>query len=562
MRILGLDIGNATVKAVEVDTAFSKFEVHDYHEAPVVYPQTPIQTASAVLAALKKRPDKILVSLPAGQSTFRIVDVPTRDKKAIRAAVQFELEDDVPFDLETALVEYATLQGVGKGARIYAATTLKKYPAQLLAQLGEFGIDPDLIIPEAWAYRVLMNRIEPPKVDTKTTAEPPPPVLVLNLGHFRTTLYAHWNGNPILCKEIQWGGRDLSFAIQSAYQVQEAEAERIKRENGFILTQGQTVSATREQMEFSNLIAKSCSRLMSEIRTMLFSARDRSGQLISKIYVAGGTSLLPGLRHHIEEQFAIPTLPLKPLGATASGGVAFSDETEASHALSLGLALTMVGAEKAQAINFRKGDLARQGSGGGNYDLTSLNVFKPLAGKVVVVLGCLLLSLFVQSWIYQKRSADLDTALEKSLKGFFGDIAKSAIKTHLANPQKLKKTIEDELSKQRDMAKLYSRDPETPLAFLKTLSVKVPKGTVVVDLVQTVIGSAPDQSYGSEQPKTVKLTFLVESREQVTTLTKIMESLVDGLQSAPIKETLALDKQSKRFEVTYTGIPRKAAYGR
>ena len=32
MRIVGIDLGTSSIKAVEVDSAFGRFEIHDYHE--------------------------------------------------------------------------------------------------------------------------------------------------------------------------------------------------------------------------------------------------------------------------------------------------------------------------------------------------------------------------------------------------------------------------------------------------------------------------------------------------------------------------------------------------
>ena len=61
MRILGLDIGSAQVKAVEIDTAFGRYELRDYHEVAIPVGQDPwlvVQTffsgLSRIIAAQKQ----------------------------------------------------------------------------------------------------------------------------------------------------------------------------------------------------------------------------------------------------------------------------------------------------------------------------------------------------------------------------------------------------------------------------------------------------------------------------------------------------------------------------
>src|SRR5690348_15120479 len=148
MRILGIDIGTTSVKAVEIDSAFGRYEIHEYHENPIQPGSSPLETARNLVATLVKKPDRIAAALKSGQVTFRDLQLPTRDKKAIQSTVGFELEDDLPFELDQAVFDYSILSQVGQTTRLHVAATLKKNLEAFLAGLQSVGIDPDLITTE------------------------------------------------------------------------------------------------------------------------------------------------------------------------------------------------------------------------------------------------------------------------------------------------------------------------------------------------------------------------------------------------------------------------------
>src|SRR5690606_34092148 len=74
-----------------------------------------------LLKSLPKSPDKVVVSLRSGQNTFRNLNLPTRDKKAIQAGVNFELEDDLPFPTDESVHDYAILSQAKQNSTVHVA---------------------------------------------------------------------------------------------------------------------------------------------------------------------------------------------------------------------------------------------------------------------------------------------------------------------------------------------------------------------------------------------------------------------------------------------------------
>ncbi len=548
MRIIGIDVGATSIKAVEIDSAFGRYEVHEYHEQPIEGGSDPRVGIETLLGGLPKRPDRVAVAMRTSQTTFRNLHLPARDRKAIQAGVKFELEDELPFDIEKAVYDYSILNQGRQGTDLHAAATLK---SSLLAYLNLWlnaGVDPDLVTTEAWACQALMNRcLQLPEQEK--------PVMFAQLGHERTILYIHWRGSTVLAREISWGGIDLTTAICQKYHIPLEQAEQAKRDHGFVLSSEMTGDVTREQVDFSGTLRAPIDQLILEMRQAILTCKSSTHENVSTIYVCGGTSLLPGIMRVIEEGLQIPVHPLKPLTSASSAGVSYSEQADSSYAIATGLALTMVGQSKAAAINFRKGEYSKQGR---TREFNWVMLKKPLYAAGAVV-ACMLISLGVQSSIYNSRMTNMNSRLETSVRKFFGQIAPSAVRSYVANPANLKTAINKELGKQREIARLAGPNPRSPLNYLKNLSQAIPKDAVV-DMITYSAGAAPTSSYLKPSDSSTSLTFLVHKQADVDRIRSLLSGRIKDLQATQPQEVT--HDGAKKWKVTFTGKLGEDAYGK
>lgn len=570
MRILGIDLGNTSVKAVEIDTSFGRYEVHEYHEQPVAIGEDPAQTAARLVAALPKAPDRVAMTLRTRQVTFRNLQIPSRDKKVIASSVGFELDDELPFSIEQAAFEYSVLSQTGPSTHVHVAATPKRNLAAFIEQVQTAGVDPDLITTEAWASRTLLNRI------LKTPGAQDHPVLLIQIGHERTIFYVHWRGFPVLAREISWGGRDLTHAIATHYGIPLEKAESTKRDSGFVLTDSQRESATPEQLEFSKVMEGALRPLLQEVHQTELTCKNITHEKLSSVFLAGGSSLIPGLAHPIATTFQLPVAPLNALSAIAASGVTYSDHADAGFALAAGAALCLVSparGDRSATINLRKGFFAKRGLA------RELNweAFKKPAIATGAVLASLFASMFVQSQIYDKRIVEANTQLERAVRGFFGTVANSAIKTYIASPKTLTDSINKELGKQREINKLAGTNPRSPIDFLKDLSASIPKDTVV-DLVRYQVGAAPAKPYSPDEAGLASLTFIVSNPQMVERLQGLLQDKMEKLERGKVEEVAAAGAAPaadgspaatqgqgapvQKWKVTFTGKPLEAAYGK
>ncbi|MDR3607244.1 MAG: pilus assembly protein PilM [Oligoflexia bacterium] len=537
MRILGIDVGTASIKAVEFDSAFGRYEIHDYYEQPVAPDADLIMALSHLMATLPKQPDRVAIALKTGQVTFRNMKLPTRDRKSIQAGVGFELDDDLPFALENAAYDYSILSQSKQGTELHVAATLRSHLEGTINAWKTAGIDPDLITTESWAYRTLMNRV-------LSRAQQENPVILVHIGHEHTIMYVHWNGTPIIAREIGWGGRDMTEAIAKKYNLAMVDAERAKIDHGFVVSQGQQNNITTEQAEFSESLLAMLQTLIVELRQVELTCKSITHLNVSEIYLAGGSALLPGLPKVLEESIGAPVRPLQALSSIATSGVTYSEQTDASFVLAAALGLCMVGPERSQALNFRKGLFGKLGVQR-EFNLETLR--RPLL-YVGAIAGCLTLSLAVQSATYQSKLKDLDSQLEHNMKTFFGSISNSAVHSYLSNPSGLRKAMDRQLNQQRDTAKLAALNPHSPLDYLQTLSATVPS-TLVTDLMEYHVGSAPGP-YKPDSDSSAALTFVVSSPQAAEQLTSTLTGRL-GLKRDKMEEMGA--GANKQWKLTFTG---------
>lgn len=547
MRILSIDIGHYSLKAVEVDSAFKRYEIHDYHEIR----RAPGESVESILAQLQskiqKRPDRIVTTLPTGHTTFRNLTLPTKDRRAILSSVGFELEDDLPFNLSDCVYDFSILNSMSASTSLHVSATLKTHMTEFLSAFPTDGLNPDVVTSEAWAFRALVNRC-------MDKAEQEKPVLFIQMGEHRTLFYAHWNGSPVLCKEIPWGGKTINQHIARIYQIEVTEAEKVKLDSGYILSTDQEGQATEEQKEFSKELLNSCEELLLEIKKTLLSVRGQTKMTAGHIYLSGGTSLLPGLRSAIEKEIKIPTAAFQALSRLSNAGVSYNEQSDASLSLAAASALSLVPLDKTKPIQLRKQEFSKS-SESMSWDWSE---HRFLVGGTAAVFMSAWISFGVQSYLYDSQMRDLDTRLERNLKDYFGSISRQQIKTHLMEPAKLRVQLQRELQQKKELSQMTGANPQSPLNYLKDLSGQVPR-SLVTDLVHFQMGAAPTLPFQLGQSQPVTLTFHVKSTSMAEKLSQIVERTLVQPQRSPIEEIKG-DEGEKLFKVSFSGKTREVSH--
>lgn len=551
MRILGVDLGSSSIKLVEIDSAFGRFEIHDHHEIRVEPTSTPHATLAKWVQNTSRKPDRIITGLDGSRFTFRNLQLPTRDKKAIQASIGFELEDELPFAIDQSAYEFVVLAQAKGASQVHVAVTLRDQLKSAIEPWAKAGVEPDVITTEAWAYRTVLNQVLTPE-------EQEGPVLLVQLGHHRTTFYLHWRGVPALIRDFSWGGADLTLAISQKRQIPLDQAEEIQANQATIYIDDHPAEITPEQIELSEALKIAAEPMINELRHIQLTARNLTRKPLQKIFLAGGMSLLPGLDRWIQEQFRVPTQKLKSLSASSASGVTYSEQTDSKFLLAAAYALCLVGSGRNSCINYRKGEYAK-------VSIVQKIDFKTLK-KPAMALGAmaasLVLSVSVQSFVFKSRLESTNAQLEKSIKSFFGQVSSSTLRGYLSDTQKLKKAVTAELNKQRELARLFGPNPRSPAAFLNQISIAIPKDTVV-DLLQFQAGIPSTESFTKgDAPATSSLTFEVSNPQMGERLAALLGKKLNQMKRGEMEEVSSTSSDLKKWKITLSGTPSEDAYGK
>jgi len=554
MRILGVDIGTTAVRAVEIESNFRRFEIKEYFERPLLPDESPENALDELVGSLPKAPDRIVLLAPTSKTTFRNLTLPTRDKKAIQAGIGFELEDDLPFELDDSSLEHTILGHTGSSTHLHVAVILRSTLQQQLDTFQDRPSSPDVYSTESWALRGLLNRVLPESVLSE-------PCLLVHLGAKRTILYVHSQKTPVIIREMMWGGSDLTDALSRTFGLPTSEAEKTKVDSGFVLPPSQYDSANARQKEFSDAFLAPVADLLLEIRQTLLSGKSSTHSQVTRIYLSGGPALMTGFAKLIEEELKLPVFTLQSMtqiSSQASGqsgtslGAQYAPTTDLQFPLALAAALTQIGPDRSNLINFRKGEFGKQGA---------ISDFQLPALKGPVLSLSLILCLWsTSSWIkgyhYLNQLEQTQTDLERSVKAFFGQMSSSAVRTYLGRPSELKKNLTKEIDQQREMNRLGEGNPKSPLLALKNLSSSIGSENVV-DLVQLKVGSAPNTAFDEAAESTATLTFIVSNPSTIEGLSGVLSTKFDAIQKTPPEEIAPSEgNPDKRYKITFTGKVR------
>ena len=144
-RILALDLHGAQLVAVMVETSFRSYQIVAHH-AEARDPSRPLaEQVRGFVSRYVTEADTVLSALPGNAAVHRILDLPFREWRKLQQTVPFELESQVPFVIDDAIVDFQVLSKSGDGTRVFAALAPKNRVADHLKMLADAGLDPAIV---------------------------------------------------------------------------------------------------------------------------------------------------------------------------------------------------------------------------------------------------------------------------------------------------------------------------------------------------------------------------------------------------------------------------------
>jgi len=409
-RIVGLDLGSYSIKVVRIEARRAgEFEVLSYDEEilpPVDDTLTLRDRQKAALLSLKERGrldgDMYVTGLVGDVATLRTLAFPFSDAKKIEAALPFQLEAEIPFDLDEVVVAW-TIIGPKKLARldvegaerpdkkggteteVLVCSARREVVSDLLALLGEVGVDPRHVELDALALDDLYDGVfraaheasevsASPRTPGGTVIEmgpdsATPAVAMVDIGHKRTSVCITAGDHVVSAHTILHGGFDATRSLSREIGISLDDAERGKRKEAFIEVLGATAQFP-EQRRISDVLKQAYAPVVRRLRQVFQAAMVSARVRVTKVILTGGGSRILNLERHLAEELnvrvergrdlATRLAAALPVAVDAEARAALGDVPEAAGAL--GYALSGLYGTKTRArIDFRTGEFAWKG---------------------------------------------------------------------------------------------------------------------------------------------------------------------------------------------------------
>src|SRR5262245_25780680 len=118
-RILGLDLGAYSVKALILDSTFRGYTVRSYAEAKRTADGGIAQAIADLRAKQPFEIDHAVIAVPGVNLATQLVSLPFTDPKKIDAIIGLEIENLIPFELTDVAFTYQLLPArAGKSTAI------------------------------------------------------------------------------------------------------------------------------------------------------------------------------------------------------------------------------------------------------------------------------------------------------------------------------------------------------------------------------------------------------------------------------------------------------------
>lgn len=306
-RFVGIDIGTADIKVVEIAKIGNRRKLENYGSisAEVLYKQ-PFRTfdkntlllsshdvaraIKAVLQEAKIRTKQAVFSIPDFSTFFTNFELPQMSKEEIPQAVKFEAKQHIPFPLSEMTLDWRIMDSPELIAQNKKMNILlAAVPNEVINQYSEIAklAGLELYGMEAEVFGLIRSLISSGNRDSH---------VIVDIGAQSTTCSVVDGTVLYSSHSFDLGGNEITNLIAKSLGVGHEKAEEIKRTQGML--EPETFGAEKNLKE---VLSPMLDTIVREIDGIIHDFHSKKRKVVKKIILAGGMSLLPGLKEYIAQ---------------------------------------------------------------------------------------------------------------------------------------------------------------------------------------------------------------------------------------------------------------------
>ena len=345
-RYLTLDIGASAVKLAEFEGGKGGLTLVNYGIAALAAPLDAGNAGALLSPALLEivrekgiKPGPVAISI-SGQMVFpRFASIAAAGgSEKFDQMIRFEIEQNIPFPIDEMICDRQVLgdnENGEKNVMIVAAKT--DQVEDIAAAVRGAGFTPELVDVAPIAITNVLRY---------AGAAGDECCVLLDIGS-KTTSLVIADGDKLYNRSIPVAGNTITKEIASALGCTAEEAEAYKREAAYVALGG----VVEDEDETRDRVSKVCRAVMTRLhaevsRSINFYRSQQGGSVPVKLYITGGTALLPQLDRFFAESLQLEVEYVNPFAVVGTGPKIDTEALESDGTLLpavVGLAVHMAG---------------------------------------------------------------------------------------------------------------------------------------------------------------------------------------------------------------------------
>lgn len=472
-KVIGLDIGSYSIKAVEIVNTFKSYEVTNFYET--IIPNLEGVPLDAVVPVCMEQlfkehdlqADRIITAMPGQFISSRVIPFNFSDTRKIEASMLLELEDYVPFDISDMVVDHQIL-GTSDGKTLaLAVLTRKSFLRNFLDLLSRVNIDPKLVDVDSLASYNLSGHLINEQSESYA---------LVDIGNEKTSVCIVQDGLLRMFRSINIGGRYITDFLARDLETTFHHAQRTKhRVSRLLCSEDQGEDLSPDDLAVAQACTLASTAIVKELGRTFYSYKTWSKAPLEKIILSGGTSKFENIGEFLSEQLEIPVeqFSLENTDLAVNPQLNSSEQT-LPQSLAIGLR-AVSNVKKYSQINLRKGEFAYVQ----NYE-TVLKTASAAFKLVSIIMAALLVTYIIKYQFYSKQISEVKSAYVKEFVARFPDAKRKYFKGDIPF-SKIRKDSEmrlkEEIRFQQDaISEFQLMNTQSPtLKLLKDVSLSIPK---------------------------------------------------------------------------------------
>lgn len=331
-RGLGLDISDSSIEILELEKISNEIKVRgfarlqipnkEYIENGEIKKKEPL--IESIKEVIKKaepekiKTSKVILSIPESRVFTYFFELPINLKpKEMKEALSYEIDSIFPYSSKELFFDFRIITQKEKTQEVFVAASPIKIINDFKEVVEKAGLKPIVFDMESKSLaRALIDKFE------KNQA-----IMILDIGA-RTSIISIFDELGLrFSSNIKLAGNRFTKEAAAVLNVSLEEAEKIKIKEGFL------------SEKFGEALKKAGKILCQEVKKEVKFTEEKYQFKISKIILAGGSSLLPGIREFLEKEIGLPVENGNPLIKLSKDNLLAKEEKNILFADVIGLAL-------------------------------------------------------------------------------------------------------------------------------------------------------------------------------------------------------------------------------